>query len=54
MTDEYLDAMRDDFEKVIAHLNKELSTIRTDAETWTARPIEETFHARMFDTSGVD
>ena len=24
MTDEYLDAMRDDFEKVVAHLNKEL------------------------------
>ena len=33
MTDEYLDAMRDDFEKVVAHLNKELSTIRTGRAT---------------------
>ncbi len=33
MTDEYLDAMADDFEKVIAHLKKELATIRTGRAT---------------------
>jgi ribosome recycling factor len=33
MTDEYLEAMSDDFEKVIAHLKKELATIRTGRAT---------------------
>ncbi|MEC8192044.1 MAG: ribosome recycling factor [Myxococcota bacterium] len=33
MTDEYLDAMADDFEKVIGHLKKELATIRTGRAT---------------------
>jgi ribosome recycling factor len=33
MSDEYLDAMRDDFENVIASLKRELSTIRTGRAT---------------------
>ncbi len=33
MTDEYLEAMGEDFEKVIAHLKKELATIRTGRAT---------------------
>jgi ribosome recycling factor len=33
MTDEYLEAMGEDFDKVIAHLKKELATIRTGRAT---------------------
>ena len=33
MTDEYIEAMADDFEKVVAHLKKELATIRTGRAT---------------------
>jgi ribosome recycling factor len=33
MTDEYISAMAEDFEKVTAHLKKELSTIRTGRAT---------------------
>ncbi len=33
MTDEYLEAMNDDFDKVVAHLKKELTTIRTGRAT---------------------